>query len=256
MVVSLTAAVVGAVVLQRALSLLDVKRCRAALDLLRTGVSPAAAPAEPEPGKSPTEAGAMLPTMEPPSRLQPAFDGPAHVADRPVAELSREPFRADPVKRPRSSGIILATVAAVAGALALALGSWSFITLTREPDRPAKAERIDRLVEQAVALLANPATQRIPFDGSKGGLTFVVTSEGDALLIITGLKAVPAGKTYQAWVIDKTGKPQPAGVFSGRSRIVRLERRVPPGATVAVTLEREGGAAAPTQAPKLIARRT
>jgi anti-sigma-K factor RskA len=258
-VASLTAIVVGTVVLRRVVSLVDARRLRGALDVLRARVA-APEPAEPQRASGSSEAGAILPAMEPPSAVSPVGDAPAAVlADDVLADLTRASFRAGGASGAggaRGSGVLLATAAAVAGILALALGSWSFYTLTRESDREPTAEQVDRLVEQAVALLANPATQRIAFDGSNGGLTVVVTSDGDALLVITNLKAVPEGKTYQAWVIHESRKPQPAGVFSGRSKIVPLKRPVPPGATVAITLEREGGAPAPTQAPKLVARRT
>ena len=259
-VVSLTAVVAATLVLRRVASLVDANRLRAAVDVLRKGPVAAPEPTEPQPAPGSSAVGVILPTMEPPSAVSPAGGAPAPVlADDTLAALTPEPFRASAASGAGGagrSGVLLATAAAVAGILALALGSWSFYSLTREADTEPTAEQIDRLVEQAVALLANPATQRIAFDGANGGLTAVVTSDGDAMLVITDLKAVPEGKTYQAWVIDESRKPQPAGVFSGRSKIVPLERSVPPGATVAITLEREGGAPAPTQAPKLVARRT
>ena len=62
--------------------------------------------------------------------------------------------------------------------------------------------------------------------------------------------AAPDGKTYEAWVIPKGKAPIPAGLFSGGdSATVHLRGTVPQGATVAVTIERPGGARAPTTAP-------
>jgi anti-sigma-K factor RskA len=62
----------------------------------------------------------------------------------------------------------------------------------------------------------------------------------------------PHGKTYEAWVIAKGRAPRPAGVFSGGSgTTILLKTTVPPNAVVAVTIERAGGARAPTMAPIL-----
>ena len=61
-----------------------------------------------------------------------------------------------------------------------------------------------------------------------------------------GSKA-PSGRTYEAWVI-KDNKPVRAGTFTGgrTTTVIPLERNVPSGSIVAVTLERKPGADAPT----------
>jgi anti-sigma-K factor RskA len=64
---------------------------------------------------------------------------------------------------------------------------------------------------------------------------------------VCGLADAPSARTYEAWVIS--GKtPQPAGLFRGGNGCnpVLLTERVPGKATVAVTLERAGGATSPT----------
>jgi anti-sigma factor RsiW len=63
---------------------------------------------------------------------------------------------------------------------------------------------------------------------------------------VSGFDAAPAGKTYELWVIE--GKtPRPAGLFAGgEKRVITLSRPAPGGSTVAITLERAGGAATPT----------
>jgi anti-sigma-K factor RskA len=64
---------------------------------------------------------------------------------------------------------------------------------------------------------------------------------------VCGLANAPSAKTYEAWVITGS-KPQPAGLFRGGNGCspVVLTERVPNRATVAVTLEEEGGAGSPT----------
>jgi anti-sigma-K factor RskA len=76
------------------------------------------------------------------------------------------------------------------------------------------------------------------------------TASGKATLTITGLGAAPAGKTYEAWVIPKGRAPRPAGLFPGGKSATLHLRGVPPnGAVIAVTVERAGGARAPTTTP-------
>jgi anti-sigma-K factor RskA len=75
---------------------------------------------------------------------------------------------------------------------------------------------------------------------------------GRARLEIKGLATAPHGKTYEAWVIPPGARPRPAGLFpggAGGTVLVRLRGGVPPHAVVAVTLERAGGARAPTTTP-------
>ena len=77
----------------------------------------------------------------------------------------------------------------------------------------------------------------------------LVLRDGKATLAVSGLKAAPSGKTYEAWVIWKNAAPRPAGLFRGGSTSVRLRGVVPQHAVVAVTVERAGGAKAPTTSP-------
>ena len=74
----------------------------------------------------------------------------------------------------------------------------------------------------------------------------VATDQGVATATITGLEAAPSGKAYELWVIEGS-TPKPAGLFAdGGRQVVRLTRPAPDGSIVAVTLERAGGAQAPT----------
>jgi anti-sigma-K factor RskA len=83
----------------------------------------------------------------------------------------------------------------------------------------------------------------------------VVGPNGQATLSISGLGTAPHGKTYEAWVIPTGTSPRPAGLFSGGgSTTVRLRGAVPQHAVIAVTVERAGGASAPTSTPIFSAR--
>jgi anti-sigma-K factor RskA len=82
----------------------------------------------------------------------------------------------------------------------------------------------------------------------------VVAADRTASLQVTGLAAAPHGKTYEAWIIPPGRSARPAGLFAGgSSSVVDLRGSLPSHAVVAVTLERAGGATAPTMAPILSA---
>jgi anti-sigma factor RsiW len=85
--------------------------------------------------------------------------------------------------------------------------------------------------------------------------TLVVGANRTATLQLSGLRAAPRGKTYEAWVIPAGHRPIPAGTFpGGGNTTVRLPGLVPRNAVVAVTVERAGGVRAPTTSPILSAR--
>ncbi len=137
-----------------------------------------------------------------------------------------------------------AAAAAVAATAAIVLGGWAFsLSSSLEEERQARAN-----LDRATALLATGDSVAIPLSGASG--TLVVAETGEAALVVSSLDPAPAGKTYEAWVIED-GRPVPAGLFEaaeGRT-VVALERAVPRGAVVAVTLEPEGGVERPTSSP-------
>jgi anti-sigma-K factor RskA len=116
-------------------------------------------------------------------------------------------------------------VAAVAACAAIGLGVWTAILNNQLDARPEVAA----------------------LEGTNGSL--IVSSAGEGTLVVDELAAAPAGKTYEAWVIED-GNPLPAGTFSGGGRVAfALTREVPDGAVVAVTVERAGGVRKPTTTP-------
>lgn len=104
-----------------------------------------------------------------------------------------------------------------------------------------------------VSVLGDPGARIVELEGAEGRL--VIAPDGEAVLVAGRLPELPAGRVYEVWVI-RDGNPQPAALYrpgEDGSAVVRLERPVPAGATVAVTVEREGGANAPTGEPVLSA---
>ena len=76
-----------------------------------------------------------------------------------------------------------------------------------------------------------------------GGGSLIV--DGDQATLVACVDDPPAGKAYEAWVIEDN-RPRPAGLFSGGCRHVPLDEPVEPGNTVAVTLEDAEGSDQPT----------
>ena len=78
--------------------------------------------------------------------------------------------------------------------------------------------------------------------GRSLGLSLLVDARG-ARVVTHGLPPAPVGKVYEIW-FTRGDLATPAGFLHGRT--TRLERPVPPGAAVAVTLEPARGSRRPT----------
>ena len=165
----------------------------------------------------------------------PAATPPPALRERILAEA--RDGGATVIPFPRRSRVVLGfagVVTAAAAVIAIAFGVQS-ASLSRDLDE----------AQEAVSVLGDPAALTIPLRGADGRL--VVNSEGSAALVVQGLRPAPEGKTYELWVI-RDGAPRPAGIFEGNDEkdVVLLDERVDENATVAVTLERDGGVDAPT----------
>ena len=130
--------------------------------------------------------------------------------------------------------------AAVAACAAVGLGVWS-ATLSHSLGR-------ERAHASALQIVVDPASRRVPLQGRSG--TVAIAPNGEGVLVVNHLPAAPSGKTYEAWVI-MAGTAHRAGTFRGGDSMtmVKLGMAVPPGATVAATVEDDGGVDAPTQKP-------
>src|SRR5918996_1349768 len=165
----------------------------------------------------------------------PAAAPPAGLRGRILDQVRAERAVVVPLRRrPR---LVLGAASGLAAAAAVALAFW-VTSLSGELDR----------TRAALEVLADPAARSTELEGAAGRL--VVDADGDAALVVRDLAAAPRGKTYEAWVIVDD-VPRPAGLFEGADArdLVLLDRRVPPGAVVAVTVEDDGGVDAPTQEP-------
>jgi anti-sigma-K factor RskA len=110
--------------------------------------------------------------------------------------------------------------------------------------------------QQADALAAITTAsdvQRAQASVSTGGTATLVWSLHlkKSALIGKGLKALPAGKTYELWYISAAGTPTPAGLFesNGANTLQVLSGSMTRGDTVGVTVEPAGGSRVPTTKP-------
>jgi anti-sigma-K factor RskA len=160
---------------------------------------------------------------------------------RRILEAARAENGAKVLQFPKRRWLFPATAAAAAAAVvAIGVGLWA-ASLSRDLDRERSAKEG---YARAIELLKSDA-QVVRLSNAEGGL--LVTSGGEAALVVCDLQPAPTEKTYEAWVIEGE-TPRPAGLFRGGNGCppVLLDRRVPPGSQVAVTLEQRGGATRPT----------
>jgi anti-sigma factor RsiW len=176
-----------------------------------------------------------------------AADGPApspELRDRILADARAEKQTVVSLDSRRRVSPVLAAVTAVAAAVAIGLGIYA-VSLNRDLDSTRSALTAQ---ENAAALLADPSATSVALQSGTGRL--VVGSNGEAVLVLNDLPPAPAGKTYQAWIVDDQ-MPVSAGTFASTDdqAVVPIPQAVPDGAVVAVTVEQSGGASSPTLPP-------
>jgi anti-sigma factor RsiW len=158
---------------------------------------------------------------------------PPALRERILQQARDERPNVVPLRR-RVTAPVLASAAAVAALVAVALGIWS-LSLSSDLDD----------ANGVIEVLSDPNAQVRESAGGEANL--VVTPTGRAALVVRRLAPAPPGKDYEIWVFEN-GVPQRAGLFD-RPGVAMLSRRVEPGQTVAVTLEPDGGVDAPTGDP-------
>ena len=154
-----------------------------------------------------------------------------------VDATAPQPIQLQPVELPRSRRPGWPTLAALAiatGLAAIGLGAWSVFSEARS--RPTAGE--DAAVERSLAVLADSSAVRYPLRGSVGRVALVVTESDNAVLALDGLGPPPVGSIYRVWLVAP-GSATPVGdaAFDATSPVISLERRIPAGTRVAVTLE-------------------
>jgi anti-sigma-K factor RskA len=119
----------------------------------------------------------------------------------------------------------------------------------RRRRRPQLVAAVAVVAAAAIAIAVRPwddgrsigGMKRFTAQGARA--TLLVDRSGEAVLAVRRLPSPPVGKAYEVWVIVD-GKPAPAGWIRGT--FAALTRPVPPGASVAVSVEPAGGSRQPT----------
>jgi hypothetical protein len=117
-------------------------------------------------------------------------------------------------------------------------------------------------LEQAIQLLEQPDTEQVSFGGAAAqpprGRVILNPRRG-VLLIAANLPPVAAGRTYEMWLLPKTGGPRPAGLFQSAATGTAIHFL--PGAVdrsqiagVAVSVEPATGSLSPTTTPIIVAK--
>ena len=111
-------------------------------------------------------------------------------------------------------------------------------------------------VSKTISLLSSPDAAHITLvsTGAKPQpqiKTIYEKKSGRLLLMATNLAPLPAGKTYELWLVPPQGAPIPAGLFhpDARGSVALSPSNVPAGSEAkafAVTIEPESGSASPT----------
>lgn len=158
---------------------------------------------------------------------------PASLRERILEQARSERPNVVPLRR-RVATPVLASAAAVAALVAVAIGIWS-LGLSNDLDD----------ANSMLEVLGDPNAR--VHETAQGEANLVVTPTGRAALVVRRLAPAPQGKDYEIWVFEN-GVAQRAGLFE-RPGIAMLSRRVARGQTVAVTLEPDGGVDAPTGEP-------
>ncbi len=192
--------------------------------------------------------GASVPLIEPPAQLR----------AKVLAQFGAPPQRSwswTPVWIAVSAALAVATLW-----LGLDRREQAQIVANVRVEVQRKNAELARLNE-ALALMNDPAVKEVVFGAGAPappkGRVFVHPRQG-VLLLAYNLPPAPAGKLYEMWVIPKGGSPVPAGLFQSEADGTALYMRrgavdVATTGAVAVTLEAEAGAAAPTSTPIIVA---
>ena len=149
--------------------------------------------------------------------------------------------------RPRASASrgIYPWLAAAAAVILLAGAGWQLSRRNAEHDRSMAIVAAADLVQFELRGDASAPARARALWSHRHGMVF--TAEG--------LAPLPAGRTYQLWVISR-GAPISAGVFEARDGQARIVMATPGTLTqvdaVAVTVEPAGGLPAPSTSPILV----
>ena len=191
-------------------------------------------------------------------RLSAALAGIAEHRAPPNSLRRRVVASVGPVRRSRNWMPVVAALAAACIAL-LALSLWSGWQAARTREQLAALRDERDQLRTALEMMGRSETRTVQF-GRTGdmphGRVFVNPRSG---LVFVGsqLPQLASDRTFELWLIPRTGAPRPAGLFrpnaAGRSvNISSIPVDVSETKAVAVSVEPQEGSSAPTTTPVLL----
>lgn len=178
---------------------------------------------------------------------------PPGLRERVLAEASQVRQAPPRLGRGRSPGParwaprLLTVAAAACLVVAVVLG----VMVVRTQDR---LDRVEAAQRQVNSVLAAPDARAVTSTVQTGGRGTVVVSrqQGKAVVVMSGLAALPSARTYELWVMGQ-GAPRPAGVMGATAPPV-VVGGLGGAAALGITVEPAGGSARPTTNPVFVAR--
>jgi len=168
---------------------------------------------------------------------------------RGVASVGEAPGAAEARARRRWTVRPVSTLIAVAAVLGLIFGGGVAVTTVIQGQQAsATAAEIGRIQAAADCRRATVPVR------TGGTATLIWSAElKRSAIVVRGLGALPDGKTYELWYLDKAGAT-PAGTFdaNGSTQSVVLAGAMKAGDNVGVTVEPAGGSQTPTTAPIVV----
>ncbi|MFC6237892.1 anti-sigma factor [Longivirga aurantiaca] len=167
---------------------------------------------------------------------------PAARTDAPVDDLA--------AARERRTRRTSPWLVGVAAALALVAGG----AVVRAVQLDNQLDSVSAQAAEVTAVLTAADATTTTASVTTGGRAAVVSSAslGKSVLVTDGMAPAPAGSTYQIWYLSDSGAATSAGfVPAGERSAVVLQGELAGATGVGVTVEPEGGSAAPTTTPVL-----
>lgn len=185
------------------------------------------------------------------------LSGMVQMVDPPSRLRSRVLAMIDPARGAKKSPFGWALVFAASSLMLLVVAGM----LSYQINRLSLARREDAARFAATAaLMASPDTREVTFGqgAPKPPRGRVFVNPRGVVLLAANLELLPAGKTYEMWIIPKGQKPVPAGLFEAKAdgTAVHVDSEsvdVAGVGAVAVTVEATGGASQPTTTPIIVA---
>jgi anti-sigma-K factor RskA len=180
-----------------------------------------------------------------------------------MIEMTEAPPQITPIPFPRRSKWATFTPWAIAACLAIACSILGYRVSSMNDALDGESRLVANLAakashaQQVLEVLNAPDAQRVTLTATKTppaptAHAVYLADRGALMMEASNLKPVPAGKTYELWVIPASGAaPVPAGTFTpnaeGYASVVlpKLPAGVPAKA-FGITIENAGGSATPT----------